>query len=63
MRSAKLAEAVEWDTAPPMSVLDLTLNHLMMRLGPGTFENVPLPLLPGLLWSGVVGPIKVPFMG
>ena len=59
---ALLAGAVDMPTAPlfrgesppPMSVLDMTLNHLMVRLQFWSFREcrIPnsLPFLPGLLW-------------
>ena len=42
--------------SPKMSVLDMILNNLMVRL-------LSLPLLPGLLWPGVVDLDWVPSMG
>ena len=47
------------------SVLDMTLNHLLMRLQPGRFGEcgVPFPLLPSLLEPNMVAPERVLSMG
>ena len=43
---------------PPMSVLDMTVNILMVRIW-RIRSTSSLPLLPGLLWPGVVAPDRV----
>ena len=48
----------------PKSVLDITLNNLMVMLEFGGMRSTPsLPLLPGPLWLGVVAPDRVIPMG
>ena len=51
----------------PTSVLDMTLNYLMVRLQSWSFGEcgVPpsLPLFPGLLWPEVVVPDRLPSFG
>ena len=62
------ASLLRGKTPPPTSVLNITLNNLMVRFQQhwsfGECGVPPsLPLLPGSLWSGVVVPDKGPIYG
>ena len=49
---------------PPTSVLDMTLNNLMVKFQLWGMRSTPLlQLLPGSLWPGVVAPDRVLSMG
>ena len=69
---AQLAGAVEYTDCfsaegvrppPPTSVLDMTLNNLMVRFQHCWNLTPSLPSLPGPLWPGVVAPDKGPIYG
>ena len=47
-----------------MIVLDMTLNNLIVMLKLWeTWSTPSLPLIPGLLWPGVVAPDRILSMG
>ena len=59
--------AAGWDP-PPTSVLDMTLNNLMVRFQwywslQGMQSTPSLPLLPSPLWPGMVAPERALSMG
>ena len=60
--AAEYTNSISEEKTPPMSVLDMTLNSLMLRLQ-GMQSTPSLPSLPGPLWPIMKAPDSILFMG